>query len=106
MCYNMSRSYTSPPKLRWAGLEPAIRLHGSAFQERRVCHSTTSASRLEGDEVVQAASPSNPPNKNHTPLNPFCQHKLDMNINSNYFIISNYMLQYTYKTEAQYAYMS
>ena len=41
LCYNTT--YKSPPKVRWARLELADRLHGSAFQKHRVCHSTTSA---------------------------------------------------------------
>ena len=41
MCYNTT--YKSPPKVRWARLELADRLHGSALQTHRVCHSTTSA---------------------------------------------------------------
>lgn len=64
MCYNIF-TYKSPPKVRWAGIEPANRLHGGAFQMHRVCLSTTSANRFEGDKVVQTASPSNLPNEKH-----------------------------------------
>lgn len=42
MCYNIT-TYKSPLKVRWARLELANRLHGSAFQKHRVCLSTTSA---------------------------------------------------------------
>ena len=44
MCYNIT--YKSPPEVRWARLELADRLHGSAFQKHRVCHFTTSALSL------------------------------------------------------------
>jgi len=45
MCYNIATSYTLPPefKVRWARIELANRLHGSAVQKHRVCPSTTSA---------------------------------------------------------------
>ena len=46
VCYNYLAKHISPPVsviMRWAGIEPAGRIHGSAVQMHRVYHFTTSA---------------------------------------------------------------
>ena len=65
MCYNTT--YKSPPRVRWARLELADRLHGSAFQKHRVCHSTTSAVIIEGSGNCEHPSPHTPTIYNYHP---------------------------------------
>jgi hypothetical protein len=51
LCYNIA-TYKSPPKVRQSGFEPEYHLHGSAFQERRVCPFTTGALSFFFMEII------------------------------------------------------